>query len=581
MIPNSFIETLLAKIDIVEVIGQYVNLKKAGGNYHGLCPFHSEDTPSFTVTQKKQFYHCFGCPAHGNAIKFVMEHEKVGFVEAVKQLAKQANIEMVNEEFESQNGPNKNFPIMLDMLQQSADFYYNELKKSKPAINYLKLRGITGKTAKEFGLGYAPAEWNALKTTFNDYNNPLLETCGLVLPKNSEQGRRDFFRSRIMFPIHNIKGKIIGFGGRVTENAQPKYLNSPETPLFEKGKEMYGLFRAQKAIRETNKAIVVEGYMDVIALAQLGINNAVATLGTATTPDHIQRLLRMADNIVFCFDGDRAGLVAAWKALRVLLPYVTDGKRISFIFLPEGQDPDDYIRKEGKEKFTEMVEKAELLLDFMPRKLMETEDMATAEGRISFVKKTNEYYINLQTNAPGLAIQFKKGVATRANMTVDEVSTVYATDLVAKPKYRKVQSGNNAANSKKILLCVISKTGLAAEIDKKYLKPQYLDEEAIAIINMIADMPKETSGGTLIQRFKDTRYEETITGIQTELLSLGDDFDDSAELKNSLKNLRLFELSVQMKEYQDKVEANGLASLSTQDKTQFHEILNEYTTLLI
>jgi DNA primase len=577
MISKDFVQKLVTSVDIVDIVGKTVELKKSGGNFHGLCPFHTEKTSSFTVSQPKQFYHCFGCGAHGSVINFVRDHMRLGFIDTINFIAAHAGIEVVHEASESNPAAkNQDFPDMLDMLQKSADFYYEELKNSKTAIAYLKTRGITGKTAKEFCIGYAPEEWNALKPIFQNYDDPLLETCGMVAPKKEGQSRRDWFHGRIVFPIHNIKGRVIGFGGRVLDDTEPKYLNTCETPLFEKGKELYGLHKAQHAIRDSSTAIVVEGYMDVVALHQHGVINAVATLGTATTPDNLYRLLRMADNVVFCFDGDRAGLLAAWKALKVALPCITDGKRISFIFLPEGQDPDDYIRAEGRDKFDQLVEKAETLSSFMFRKLAEKEDFETAEGRITFVKKTHNYYLNLQINAPSLANLFKKEIASATKMSKEEISALYASDTSVKPKYKKILSGNHAINGKKILLCIASNPTLGKTIDKKYLKNHYLDDDIIEIINLISDMPQNSHGGTLTQQFKDTRYEDAINVIQAELLSLGEDFDEQAEIKNVIKNFRCLELTLILKDFQDKVESNGLDSLNDEDKVKFKDVMNEY-----
>jgi len=336
MIPQSFIADLLNRVDIVDVVGRYVPLKKGGANLMGLCPFHNEKSPSFTVSPTKQFYHCFGCGVNGSAITFLMEYGGMGFVEAVKDLAQAVGLS-VPEEYGTDDGRRRDgpdFAALSDLLERANRFYRDRLKSERSAIDYLKGRGLTGDVARQFGLGYAPYEWNALENIFGaDYGGKALLDAGLVI--DGEKGRRyDRFRGRVTFPIRNTRGALIGFGGRVIGVGEPKYLNSPETPLFEKGRELYGLFEARQAIRAAGRVLVVEGYMDVVALAQHGVGHAVATLGTACTPAHVQKLVRQTDHVIFCFDGDAAGRRAAWRALENSLPLVADDKKFSFLFLP-------------------------------------------------------------------------------------------------------------------------------------------------------------------------------------------------------------------------------------------------------
>src|SRR5450755_3039617 len=364
MIPNDFIQTLLSRVDVVAVVDRYVPLKKAGTNFVACCPFHSEKTPSFTVSPTKQFYHCFGCGAHGTAISFLMEFGGQPFPDAVEELARDAGLEVPRTQT-VQVGISRDEALDLSgVLLQAAKFYRVQLKESERAIAYLKGRGLSGPVAARFGIGYAPDDWQPLAGTFPDYQNKVLETSGLVIAGDAGK-RYDRFRDRIMFPIHDAGGRVIGFGGRVLDKGEPKYLNSPETPLFSKGRELYGLFQARPAIRTAGKVVVVEGYMDVVALAQHGIEYAVATLGTATTPVHTQKLFRVTDNVVFCFDGDAAGRRAAWRALENILPVLTDGKNALFLFLPDGEDPDDFIRRRGKAAFEDMVANALPLSDFL------------------------------------------------------------------------------------------------------------------------------------------------------------------------------------------------------------------------
>ncbi|HEX5463132.1 MAG TPA: DNA primase, partial [Burkholderiales bacterium] len=344
MIPQPFIQDLLNRVDIVGVVERYVKLRRAGANYLGLCPFHNEKTPSFTVSATKQFYHCFGCGAHGSAIGFLMEYGGLGYVDAIKDLAQSAGLvvpEVRSERGQSQSAEEST--ALRETLFRAAQYYRSQLKDAAHAIAYLKARGATGEIARRFGIGYAPAGWQNLAAACPDYNAQALVAAGLV--KQSDEGRRyDLFRDRIMFPILDQRGNVIGFGGRVLQTegadpsapASPKYLNSPETAVFEKGRELYGLFQAARAIRDRDTAVVVEGYMDVVALAQHGIEYVVATLGTATTPVHVQKLLRLARRVVYCFDGDDAGRRAAWRALENTLEQTVDGKEIGFLFLPQG-----------------------------------------------------------------------------------------------------------------------------------------------------------------------------------------------------------------------------------------------------
>ncbi|WP_096667854.1 DNA primase [Polaromonas sp. AET17H-212] len=392
-IPQSFIQELLARADVVDIVGRYVQLKKGGANFMGLCPFHGEKSPSFSVSPSKQFYHCFGCGKNGNAISFLMEHGGMTFVEAVKDLAQQYGLQVPEDDVSPQERARaaqarEQQATLTSVLEKAGIAYIKHLRNAPRAIDYLKGRGLSGEIAKTFGLGYAPEGWRALASVFPDYNDPLLVESGLVITgepgEENAQGeakRYDRFRDRIMFPIRNVKGECIGFGGRVLGDEKPKYLNSPETPVFSKGRELYGLFEARTALREHGYALVTEGYMDVVALAQLGFANAVATLGTACTADHVQKLFRFTDAVVFSFDGDSAGRRAARKALDAALPFATDVRTVKFLFLPAEHDPDSYIREHGQEGFAAYVAKAVPLSKFMLDAAGEGCDLDTAEGR--------------------------------------------------------------------------------------------------------------------------------------------------------------------------------------------------------
>ena len=392
-IPQTFIQELLARADVVDIVGRYVQLKKGGANFMGLCPFHGEKSPSFSVSPSKQFYHCFGCGKNGNAISFLMDHAGMTFIEAVKDLAQQYGLQVPDDDVSPQDRAKaaqvrEQQATLSSVLEKAGLAYIKNLRGSARAIQYFKQRGVSGEIAKTFGLGYAPEGWRTLASVFPDYNDPLLVESGLVISgeagEDTPQGeakRYDRFRDRVMFPIRNVKGECIGFGGRVLGDEKPKYLNSPETPVFSKGRELYGLFEARTALRQHGYALVTEGYMDVVALAQLGFANAVATLGTACTLEHIQKLFRFTDSVVFSFDGDSAGRRAARKALDAALPFASDVRTVKFLFLPAEHDPDSYIREHGQKGFAASVAKAVPLSRFLLEAAGDGCDLDTAEGR--------------------------------------------------------------------------------------------------------------------------------------------------------------------------------------------------------
>jgi DNA primase len=426
MIPQSFVQELLSRVDIVDVIERYLPLKKSGANYFACCPFHGEKSASFSVSPSKQFYHCFGCGVHGSAVGFLMEYSGLGFVDAVKELAAQVGLQVPDDGRSVSPAQNDASEKLHEAMAVAARLYQSQLKATPHAVDYLKRRGLSGKVAARFELGYAPDEWQALQKVFPDYQAKTLADAGLVI--DNDQGRRyDRFRGRIMFPIHDRRGRIIAFGGRVLDKGEPKYLNSPETPLFEKGRELYGLFLAQKAIRDAGFVVVVEGYMDVVALAQYGIENAVATLGTATTPHHIHTLLRQTDRIVFCFDGDAAGRRAAWRALENALESLRDDATLAFLFLPTEHDPDSFVRAEGADAFRAAAQTATPLARFLIQALSERHALDSAEGRAAFVHEAAPLVTRIA--APLLKLQVIKSVAETAGMTQGEVE--YALEQLA------------------------------------------------------------------------------------------------------------------------------------------------------
>ncbi len=429
MIPQAFIQNLLARVDIVDVLGRYITLKKKGANYFACCPFHGEKTASFSVSPAKQFYHCFGCGVHGTAISFLMEYNGSSYVEAIKELAGQLGLP-VPEERVAQGGGELKFDSLYACMEKAAKFYQEQLRLAPAAIDYLKQRGLSGAVVARFGIGFAPDRWQSLEAVFPDYHSKSLLEAGLVV--ESEEGRRyDRFRHRIMFPIHDQRARIIGFGGRVFDGGEPKYLNSPETPLFEKGRELYGLSFAQKSIRQKACVIIVEGYMDVVSLVQFGVENVVATLGTATTAQHIEKLLKQTKRIVFCFDGDAAGQKAAWRALETSLESMSDDAGFSFLFLPQNHDPDSFIREYGQAAFEAEVDRAMPFGRFLLQTLTEPFDLTLPDGRAQFVHHAKSYVLRI--HAPLVRLQILKEIAVLAHMALEELEHAYGIER----KYKK------------------------------------------------------------------------------------------------------------------------------------------------
>ncbi len=435
MIPQSFIQDLLSRVDIVDVIERDLPLKRAGANHQACCPFHNEKTPSFSVSQTKQFYYCFGCGAHGSAIGWLMEYSGLGFVESVTELASSAGMTVPNVADVDEDRVADKHKELPELMLGAAQYYRHQLKHSAPAIAYLKQRGLTGEIAARYGLGYAPDCWQNLTGVLH-YNSAGALDTGLVI--ESDSGRRyDRFRDRIMFPIQNMRGAIIGFGGRVLPHdrspgdppeaagdvSQPKYMNSPETPLFEKGRELYGLFQARRSVRSAGRVLVVEGYMDVVALAQHGIEYAVATLGTATTSMHVQKLLQQSDNVIFCFDGDEAGRRAAWRALQNCLSQLVDGKEIDFLFLPQSEDPDSFVRRHGAAEFEARLASAMPLISFLVRDLSSEANLQSEEGRAKLLRDAKPLVRLIP--APMLGLMLRKRLAGLGGISLAELEALY------------------------------------------------------------------------------------------------------------------------------------------------------------
>ncbi len=568
MIPKSFIQDLLNRLDIVDVVDRYVPLKKAGANYVACCPFHNEKSPSFTVSQSKQFYHCFGCGAHGTAIGFVMEHTGMGFVEAVEDLAKGIGLEVPRE---TSNVPQQKVaPDLYELMQTVTRFYREQLKQYPRAIEYLKRRGLSGEVAARFGLGYAPDDWQPLKAAVPNYQDAALVDTGMVI--EGEGGKRyDRFRDRIMFPIVNVRGQVIGFGGRVLDKGEPKYLNSPETKLFEKGHELYGLYQAQKAIRAQQCVVVVEGYMDVVALAQHGVEFAVATLGTATTPFHVQKLLRMSEQIVFCFDGDRAGQKAAWRALENALPQLQDGKRIGFLFLPEEHDPDTYIREFGREAFEEALGDSLTLSGYLLRELTAQVDLHTQEGKSALLQKAQPLVTAI--TAPTTALLLRKEIANLAGVTQAELEALWSVKPVAAaPRAAPKKAARSTPSMLRLLLrALVMAPALARELPSGALFDGEEGAAILAIADWLQESAEEASTAALSQHFLGTAHAGPITRAQAESLQLGDDFDARAEFEGVLFKMRRDAVEAEIAQ----LEAKGLRQMSAAEQLRYKELFEQ------
>ncbi|MFC4159461.1 DNA primase [Chitinimonas lacunae] len=575
-IPEDFVQDLLNRLDIVEVVERYLPLKKAGQNYMACCPFHKEKSPSFTVSPTKQFYHCFGCGVHGSAIGFVMEYEGLGFQDTVEKLAESVGMKVPRGEGGTPvRRPAKDVSLV-ELNARALQFYRQCLKDSPRAIDYLKRRGLTGQVAARFGLGYAPDNWHPLAQVFGDYaTNPALKEVGLVIDHEDSGRRYDRFRDRIIFPILDSKHNVIGFGGRVIDQGDPKYLNSPETPLFHKGLELYGLPQARQAVRTKGRVLVVEGYMDVVALAQLGVEYAVATLGTACTPDHVRKLLRLADEVVFCFDGDNAGRRAAWRALENSVGQVVDGKKLSFLFLPPEHDPDSYIRAHGAEAFEALVADAGLgMAAFLTRELASQVDLASEEGRAKLLHLAKPLVEQIQ--APALGTLVRKRLAELVELETNEVARLTGASSRASGPVSGGERGGGrrwsldpqpsvkpaADLGRELLQLLLVAPHLALEVPQSAL-PHDSDNPRLQAIVRVVDFVVEQIvpplGVHMLEALRDSEYH----GLLSEALRLGEEhYGRSSEeeirqawrdgLTRFLKSLEQAEAAARLAELQTK-----------------------------
>ena len=551
MIPPEFIDDVIARTDIVEIIESRVSLKKTGQNYTGLCPFHQEKTPSFSVSQEKQFYYCFGCQASGSALKFLMEFDRMDFVQAVEHLAQRVGMEVPREGRKDSVVSEKRKSIY-EMLDQSAIFYREQLRKSDSrgrAVDYLKGRGLSGEIAQAFAIGYAPPGWDNLlkQLAVSNADRQVLIDSGMLNDIPEENKTYDRFRDRVMFPIRDLRGRTIAFGGRVVDdNAKPKYLNSPETAVFHKGRELYGLFEARRRERILSRLIVVEGYMDVVALAQHGINGCVATLGTATSTDHIERMFRIVKTIVFCFDGDAAGRNAAWKALLAAIPAMEDGCMAKFLFLPDGEDPDTYVRQFGPKAFEAQFEKAVGFTEFFFLHLESTVDTNTTEGKAALSKMA----VPLIRGLPGGVFKqlVIKQLSNRTGLDTDKLIRTTGLDSQPERAPPTARYNSRATTQRQLKLSRLAEYALQLLL-RRPVMTSLVTESTISrldgrpewqiLVELIrwAQEAKDTSTILLLSHYQDTPYFDYLKQLAEQDLVLSADQLDNEFLTTLEKML--------------------------------------------
>jgi len=595
MIAQSFIQELLDRIDIVDVVVRHLQLKKAGANFTACCPFHNEKTPSFTVNSSKQFYHCFGCGRHGNAINFLMEHSGASFVEAVESLATQVGMQIPDQigiypkmpdpgrvlpdkvKIDKEIKATSSLADLYERMEQAAKFYREQLKQSDQAIAYLKERGISGRTALRFGIGYAPPGWQNLSGIFADYpaddsSHPLVRV-GLVVAHDGKKNY-DRFRHRIMFPILDRKKKIVGFGGRVLGGGEPKYLNSPETSLFVKGRELYNLVSASPAIRKSARVIVVEGYMDVVMLGQNGIENVVATLGTATTAIHIQNLLRHTDEVVFCFDGDEAGTKAAWRALETSLPQLRDGKDIKFLFLPDKEDPDSYIRKYGQIAFEGLLEKAQPLSVFFCNELSGRVNLGTSEGRARLVQQAGP--LLAQINAPVFGFMLMKRISELTGVGQGQLAAFLKT---GKKNRSPTETSRplSVTPYRRLIQILLHAPDYVNKVDTDLLavNDERSDEKVllVAVVDFLKvsahSLEEELNSATILLHFDQTSHHALLEKIARDAYVKDENWNIDAEFAGVMERLREMQRRSRIAELHNK----PLVSLSPEEKNELRQLM--------
>jgi DNA primase len=546
LIPQDFIDDLVARADIVDVVGRRVPLKKAGREFKACCPFHDEKTPSFTVSPAKGFYHCFGCGAHGTAIGFLMEFDHMSFVEAVESLANSMGVEVPRNESDR---PTRRYDELFDLMSRVERFWQQGLRESAAAVDYLKHRGIDGSTARRFGLGYAADAWSSVLDKFGTSQEAIdrLLAAGLVIRKDNGS-HYDRFRDRIMFPIRDVRGRCIGFGGRAMGDGEPKYLNSPETVLFHKGRELYGLCEARQALRQIDRFVVVEGYMDVVALARHGIDFSVATLGTATTEEHLNRLFRLTENIDFCFDGDRAGQQAAWRALETALPHIREGRQVRFVFLPEGHDPDTYVNEHGADAFVKALDNGVALSDFLISELAQQVDLDTVDGRARLAELAKPLIARIPQGVYRelLIESLAQSVGLSSGKLERMLGRAQATDPGHSGRRRTPKSRAAAGSAgrpsvvRRAITLLLNHPRAAADLDVEKLAG--LNRPGIELLRDLIETaqqePNITTAG-LLERWRHHEQGRHLGKLAAIEIPGEEDFDPAAELADCLARLAL------------------------------------------
>lgn len=577
LIPRQFIDDLLAKSNIVDVVNQRVKLKKSGQNYQACCPFHHEKTPSFTVSEKKQFYHCFGCGAHGNAISFLMEYDKLEFVEAIEELAAFLGLEVPYEQrsFQgNQTRPRVNYQAkrnLYELMQDIAVFYQQQLANTEIAQNYLAQRGLSTEIMARFQIGFVPNSMDTVLRRFGTNRDEQQKLFDLGMLSRSERGTPyDRFRNRIMFPIRDKRGRTIAFGGRVLNDDKPKYLNSPETLTYHKGNELYGLFEALQVNDEPNLLLVVEGYMDVVALAQFGVDYAVASLGTSTTSEQIQQLFRVTEQIVCCYDGDRAGREAAWRALENALPHLQDGRQLKFVFLPDGEDPDSYIRQYGKAQFEEYVANAQSFSEFMLAQLSPQVDFSSKEGKSKLVALAAP----LIKQIPGdmLRLALRNTLAQRVNILESQLESLIAPPNKAGQIERVAQRQIKRTPMRLVISLLVQNPALASRISEAGLAA--LQQEAgydlLAKLTALCQARSGITTGQILEYFRDTEYQHPL-----EILSGWDHLLDELEIIEAFsQNYRRLNIQAIERDIQTLIEKERVEGLNEEEKKLLIHLLN-------
>lgn len=578
LIPQDFIDDLIARADIVEVVGRRVQLKKAGREFKACCPFHDEKTPSFTVSPGKGFYHCFGCGAHGTAIGFLMEFDHMSFVEAIESLANSMGVEIPRSESDQ---PAKRYDELFSLMDAVARHWQSCLKETPEAVEYLKNRGIDGSTAKRFGIGFAPDGWSNVLDKFGqseEATDRLLAT-GLVIRKDSGK-HYDRFRDRIMFPIRDARGRTIGFGGRTMGDGEPKYLNSPETILFHKGRELYGMYEARQALRHIDRLVVVEGYMDTIALARNGIDYVVATLGTATTSEHLNHLFRLTENVYFSFDGDRAGTKAAWRALENALPQIREGRQIRFVFLPEGQDPDSYVNENGAEAFVQLLEAGLPLSEFLIRELASQVDMDTIDGRAKLAEMARplvnripvgiyrELLLESLAESVGLSATKLEKMMIAGAQTVDR--SVHAGPAAIPRRRRSATSGGPSVVRRAITLVLnYPEAGKNLDIEMLAGVQRAGVDLLTTLVETVQSEPNITTAG-LLERWRHDEKGRHLGKLAAAAMPMDEEFDAAAELGECLQQLSLAGRRERIEFLIEKQRVTGLTDDEKSELTQRH-----------